>query len=59
MLPSPVSPLFEVETGPEPAFGKDLPMEVVSTSARKRDSSGLLSLDRIPKKPRRPSLASV
>ena len=59
MLPSPVSPVSEVDTALEPTFEKELSLEVAPTSARKRDSSALLSLERIPKKPRRPTLASV
>ena len=59
LLPSPVSPVSEVDTGLEPAVEKDLSLEVGSKSAQKRDSSGLLSHERSSKKPRRPVLASV
>ena len=53
-----MSLLSEVETGLEIALEWDLSLEVLSSSASKRNCSGLLSLERT-QKPRRPTLASV
>ena len=43
LLPSPVSPVSEVDTALEPTLEKDLSLEVASTSFCKRDSSALFS----------------
>ena len=57
MLPVPVSPLSEGEAGLEPTGVKDPLLEEVSRSPRKRLSSELVPLEKISKKPRRPTLA--
>ena len=58
LLPVPVSPLSVGEAGLDPTEVKDPPDEV-SRSSRKRLSSEIVSLEKIPKKIRRPKLASV
>ena len=59
MLPTPVSPLSEVEAELEPSLVQEIPLELMATSARKRVSSLLLSPERIPKRTKRSTLASV
>ena len=59
MLPVPLSPLSEGDVGLESTELKDPVLEDTTRPPRKRVSSELTTLERIPKKPRRPTLASV
>ena len=59
LLPVPVSPLSEGEAALEPAVLRVPLHEEVSRSPRKRPSSELVPLEKISKKPKRPTFASV